>query len=76
MVEKKEGMTLSVSLNLDDLWTDSEWGSTVGELIREALKAEIKAEIKRAVKNDKKFKQIINKFKDLAIKEIVEKVSD
>ena len=39
-------------INLDSLWANDEWGTTVGDIVRDEIRAEIKKQAKRLVKND------------------------
>lgn len=67
-------MKINASIDLDELWTGSEWSETVASMITDELRAVIRAEIKKSLKDDPKLKKMIAAYKTTAIQQAMEKV--
>ena len=62
---------MKIELNLDDVFSGDDWGTTVGEIVRDEIRALVKAEIRKAIKTDEKLKAAIKKLQDRAAEDIV-----
>lgn len=71
MTEKKNSR-IHLELDLDELCSGDNWGTTVGELIREELKAEIRLQIKKGIKEDPQLKRAVKKLQQEAAKKVLD----
>ena len=63
---------MKLTIDLDEVWANEEWGTTVGEIVKEEIRFEVKRIIKAAVKNDPQLKLAVKRLTDLAAKSILE----
>jgi hypothetical protein len=68
-------MEVVAKIDLDDLWSGDEWGTTVGQILTDELRSVIKAELRKSIKSDKDFTKLIEKLREQAITEALKAVA-
>lgn len=65
-------MDIKATIDLDKIFTGSDWDTTVAEIIADELKFAIKSEIRKSIKEDPLLKETIAKLKKVAGQRILE----
>jgi hypothetical protein len=76
-MKKEEEMVVSlmVDLNLDDIWAEEEWSTSVGEMIRDEMRGAFKREIADIAKNDRKFRILVDNYWNVIYEQMVQKIT-
>lgn len=65
-------MKLTAVIDLDNLWGDGDYETTIGRMVCDELKIVVQKEIKKAISNDPNLIKGIEKVKNLAVKKMLE----
>lgn len=63
---------MELKLNLDEIFVDGCYSTTVGEIFRDVLKEEIRKSVKTAIKSDPNLRKAMKKLQDHAAKQIID----
>ncbi len=63
---------MKLTIDLDAIWADGDWGTTVGEIVRDEIRIVVKREVKKAVKDDPDLKRAIRQLTTRAAQTIAE----
>ena len=65
---------IKIELDLDKIWLDSDWDTTIGSILRDELKLAIRNEVRRDIKNDPQLKKVVGLFRKKAIMQAIEAI--
>ena len=67
-------MSFEIKIDLDEIFSGDNWGTTVGEMVREEVRSVVRSEIKKAVKSDADLKKAIKALQKRAAQNIVSQI--
>ena len=61
-------------IDLDKIFSEDQWGTTIGDIVKEEIRLEVKKSIKASVKNNTQLKKAIKALENAAAKNILESI--
>ena len=63
-------LILSAELNLDELLSGDDWGTTVGEIVKEEIERAVRSALRTALKNNPDFDSALRRLVQKGLEEI------